>query len=182
MINNNDRGLYSNIESALAKAMITIPNYDIIQNDDGSVTVRDKTVPLLPDLSSIEMSAAKMVKFDGVSAPLFGSDYNSSTTDGMRKIIESISKETLSYIIQNAEVASKARYDELENDYNNLLLAIQTASTGIASTPQVPVTNGTLGAILNAILLAGGTGLRSAKTSASKLANEMLNGYSIDIK
>ena len=143
------------------------------------------TYPLLPNLD--ENTSAKTCKFtSSVSQPENTEPYNNDSTDGLRKIIEIVVKETADYYIKNAEIAAKSRYDALENDYNNLVLAIQAQATALTTTGATPVLGSALGALLTLIATAGGAAPvigRTPKTELSKLENEIdSQGNTIQIK
>lgn len=149
--------LHASIVTALENAFLTVTVGQ--DTSDGSPPFAKQQFPLIADISKV---AARVAAFDGAPTPEIGVPYSLTKTDAMRKIIEAIVKETISYIVVNAELAAKERYDKLETDYNDLLEAIRkvlalvavsvTASAGIPTT----VTNVTLASFLAPLVNAGG--------------------------
>lgn len=201
-INNNDNGLYTNIEAALTQAHITMSNVPSL-DDNGDVTYGDVYFPLLPNFIGVT-SGARVVSFDHPTKPTFQPSYGTDTdplTDGMRKIVEVISKETLNYIVANAEVAAKARYDQLEQDYNDLFQATQTvvglvtaAYASNTAAVQLDITGNTkpyvtyfdMLAFLTPLIGAGGPTFPNTRQTATTEElinnNELINEIPVDIK
>jgi len=200
-INNNDNGLYKNIEAALEEAVITM--YEVPYIDGDNISTRNETFPLIPSPTNVK---AKMVSFENPKKPTFQKSYGTGTvdlTDGMRKIVEVISKEVLNYIVQNAEVAAKKRYDKLEQDYNDLYaatqevvalvttaLAVNTAAVAadLTGTVKPYVTHVEMAAFIAPLLGAGGPIVTPITTRQSETTeklinnNELIYGIPVDIK
>ena len=200
-IYNNDVELYNKIESALKEAIITIKAVPSISPTTGEIVYNDTTYPLLPTINSTNA----MVTFNNPTNPEFELPYGSSeapaASDGMRKIIEVITKETLNYIIANAQLAAKERYNLLEQDYNDLFEATKSvisavnaayaANTALIATDPVPgtikpyVTYADMAGFMHLLSGHGGptNGTRYDLTTETLINNnEKINETPVDIK
>lgn len=160
-LQNTDQTLINKIKTALYKAEITLPQV----NEAGTVEENGQTVKLFNHPNKVEN--VKYPSSDKPTKPLYETDYNTLDKTGLDILIETVVKETLNYIIQNASVRLKNRLDTLENDFNSLLDTMVTEA-GTLSYPLVPV-----GTALGKIAVAGGGSTRNTTKTTPLKANEI---------
>lgn len=156
-ITNSANDLVKTIMNKLKTGKITIPEAD----EEGNVT--NKEIGLIQ-----ESNSTKNVKFVGTTKPTYEETYNSLKKVGAEVIVEAIVKEVLSTIVEKASVRLKDRLDTLENDFNALILAMNTAGAGMTAAPLTPV-----GTALTGIATAGGGATRSVTKTIPKKAKEI---------
>lgn len=157
MITKNTLNLKNKIIDILKVTIIKIP----IDKKDDKIVYDEQ--PFISDKQD-----GKVVKIKNGKKPLYGEEYTKESETGLEKIAEIIVNEVLSYIVENANVNLKERLDTLEEDYNKLLIALNTAALSLSSTPiLVPVAN----ALANISGVGGGI-FRADKTTKLKQANE----------
>jgi len=161
---NNSTELKSVIVEALKNAEFPVPTID------GDGNTGTEQIPLVTS-----DDAQKNVKFVDAAKPTFEEVYTTNKETGIEKIAEAISKEVLNYIIENAEVAMKARMDKLESDFNTLVSKFVTSFLpAVGVTPPGAVTvveyNAMIVALQAALTSIGGAGREA--TTTIPLANE----------
>ena len=157
------------------------PAVSSIDPKTGAVGTTD--IPLINDAEP----KGDIIFFDSTTKPTYEEIYSTSNGKGLEKIAEAISKEVLNHIVGNAEVAMETRMNQLETDYNTLLASLDTLNTALATAVTggggaLPVTQLQLNTILTSLLLAGGTGARSATTQILKDTNELIGTVYVQIK
>lgn len=157
-IKNNTKKLKENIINTLKKANIRVPVGVDVESGD----VVTEYVSFVSTKSE-----GQLVKFEDANKPKYGEVYSSNNGTGIEKIAESISNEVLSYITENANVNLKERLNVLENDYNALIVALNTAGSSFVVPPLSPI-----GTALTTIATAGGGISRTTKTNALIKKNE----------
>jgi hypothetical protein len=92
---------------------------------------------------------------------------------GLDKIADAISREALSYIVENAEIVIRERMEELENDYNSMIQQIITKAVELISiNPESIITTTQLGMILQGIATSGGETAPGFRTSQTEIKRE----------
>jgi hypothetical protein len=109
-----------------------------------------------------------IVSYRTLPNPLGYSEGVSGRGSGVEAMASVISDKVLEHIITNFELASQARLDTLEDDYNKFLAGMIAVSSGLSI---FPLTAGA-GAALIAATMSGGTPARTAITTALRVAEK----------
>jgi len=175
---NSGNELTNSIINVLKTAKFEIPKVDA---ETGKVEVDTRAIIVDPTSDDREKDFNGLVDFENAIQPAFDDNYNNqiSTDDptndiGLKKIAEAISREVVSHIVKNAEVAMKDRMDQLEDDFNTMMSTFVSAFIPVAGTNGlVTVTeyNAMAAQVLATTNDIGGVG-RSINTEKLKNTNE----------
>lgn len=129
-IQNNTNDLVDNIFNKLKNAKLLIPTFD-----SGGQLLPEAQWQKVDYVS--ETTQSKNVNFESITIEGSGTPrvepYSTSSEVGLRVMVSAIVKETVQHIVNNTELVSKARYDALEKDFNQLITSLAVLSTSIAS-------------------------------------------------
>ena len=190
MIYDNDFGLYEAINNALEHVTIS-GGWKDIDETYGTVISAGPLFPFdaddLNDKYDFPSSATGVRNSDysgkGLpSDPTFQDPYQDTKMTGTEMTNQVFSKEILNYLVANVEVAMKARMDQMEADYNRMLLAMSEAfklTTNTYGAVSAVEYNEMITAVQNAIV-SGGTSARDATTEQLISDNEVIEVDGID--
>ena len=151
----------------------------------------DGTVTYVPISLITDKKEQKVVKFDNPDKPQFDEEYitgDESCETGLEKIAEAISREVINHIVKNAEVAMKARMDQLEADFNKIISTLVTAfipavgANGLVTVAEYNIMAAQVLAMSNIV---GGVGRDESVTTLLKNTHEKypaITGADVQIK
>lgn len=164
--------IYRNIEPLVEKIYEQLQDNAYMMVYAGNST---SSHPLIPNLE--ENPKAAICNYTADANPTDPTEilercvesYKSKQTDPMRKIIEVIVKETMDYMMKNAELTAAERYDQLETDFNKVIAALDVFATTMKSN----TVTAAIGTAMDLVVTAGGGLTRAVTTTAAmKLENE----------
>lgn len=144
----------------------------ITVNEDGTVKIDDNKFDFAVETehnnNEGEVALGSLsTQFENQIITEYQGTYNTNKKIGLEVIVEAIVREVMDEIVNNATVNMKERMDALENDYNALIIAMNTAGVGLGTAPLTPV-----GSALTGIATAGGGTTRPVSTTQLKIKNE----------
>jgi hypothetical protein len=125
MLKNNINDLVSNVMGTLAN--IRIDGFEV----DEEKGTAEKVEGLNPFY--INTPDTQVTQFSNTQKPAYSENYSTDKLVGLNSMVESIVKETVSYIIENMELVPKSRYDQLESDFDAFVVAMSTVGVGPAT-------------------------------------------------